>query len=117
MNFLRKRRIHLLSHGASRFHRTGHARTSVFTMVRSRCSTSRYSCELAAHGVVSFPDPRTEGDYASHYRTAEIDRCVRRCGCVATRGARPESAIPVVGYLNFGSTESHTSRLTGLRRG
>lgn len=28
-----------------------------------------------------------------------------------------KSAIPVVGYLSFGSPESETSRLTGLRRG
>jgi len=28
-----------------------------------------------------------------------------------------QSAMPVVGYLNFGSPESDTPRLTGLRRG
>src|SRR6516165_1881442 len=28
-----------------------------------------------------------------------------------------QSAIPVIGYLNFGSPESDVSRLTGLRRG
>ena len=32
--------------------------------------------------------------------------------------ARPQqSALPVVGYLNYSSPESDTSRLTGLRRG
>jgi putative ABC transport system substrate-binding protein len=34
---------------------------------------------------------------------------------IAARGQK--SAIPVVGYLSFGSPESDTSRLTGLRRG
>ena len=28
-----------------------------------------------------------------------------------------EAALPVIGYLNFGSPESDASRLTGLRRG
>ena len=28
-----------------------------------------------------------------------------------------QSALPVVGYLNYSSPESGTSRLTGLRRG
>src|SRR5215471_14375011 len=28
-----------------------------------------------------------------------------------------QAALPVVGYLNFGSPESDASRLTGLRRG
>src|SRR5262245_66565147 len=28
-----------------------------------------------------------------------------------------QPAMPVIGYLNFGSPESDTSRLTGLRRG
>jgi len=28
-----------------------------------------------------------------------------------------QSALPVVGYLNYSSPESDTSRLTGLRRG
>jgi putative ABC transport system substrate-binding protein len=33
-------------------------------------------------------------------------------------GARAQqTALPVIGYLNFGSPESDTSRLTGLRRG
>ena len=31
--------------------------------------------------------------------------------------ARSQQALPVVGYLNFGSPESDASRLTGLRRG
>src|SRR5262245_43020896 len=31
--------------------------------------------------------------------------------------ARAQQPIPVIGYLNFGSPESDTSRLTGLRRG
>jgi putative tryptophan/tyrosine transport system substrate-binding protein len=28
-----------------------------------------------------------------------------------------EAALPVIGYLNFGSPESDTARVTGLRRG
>ena len=28
-----------------------------------------------------------------------------------------QAALPVIGYLNFGSPESDASRLTGLRRG
>src|SRR6516165_3666482 len=31
--------------------------------------------------------------------------------------ARAQQAMPVIGYLNFGSPESDASRLTGLRRG
>ena len=34
---------------------------------------------------------------------------------VAARAQQP--AMPVIGYLNFGSPESDASRLTGLRRG
>ena len=34
---------------------------------------------------------------------------------VAARAQHP--AMPVVGYLNYGSPESDTPRLTGLRRG
>jgi putative tryptophan/tyrosine transport system substrate-binding protein len=32
-------------------------------------------------------------------------------------GARAQQAMPVIGYLNFGSPESDAHRLTGLRRG
>ena len=32
-------------------------------------------------------------------------------------GASAQQAMPVVGYLNLGSPESDTPRLTGLRRG
>ena len=32
-------------------------------------------------------------------------------------GRAQQAAIPVIGYLNFGSPESDASRLTGLRRG
>ena len=28
-----------------------------------------------------------------------------------------QAALPVIGYLNFGSPESDTARVTGLRRG
>ena len=31
--------------------------------------------------------------------------------------ARAQQAIPVIGYLNLGSPESDSIRLTGLRRG
>ena len=34
---------------------------------------------------------------------------------LSARAQQP--ALPVVGYLNFGSPESDASRLTGLRRG
>jgi putative tryptophan/tyrosine transport system substrate-binding protein len=42
------------------------------------------------------------------------------CGAAAAwplaAGAQ-QAALPVVGYLNFGSPESDASRLAGLRRG
>src|SRR5262249_45220968 len=34
------------------------------------------------------------GEYAGHYRTAEIDSRGRRCGCGATGGARAEAGNP-----------------------
>jgi putative ABC transport system substrate-binding protein len=52
--------------------------------------------------------------------------CIRRRKFLATLGAAAawpraaraqQPAMPVVGYLNFGSPESDTFRLTGLRRG
>src|SRR5262249_37532744 len=41
----------------------------------------------------------------------------RHGGRVAARARAQQRAMPVVGYLNFGSPESDASRLTGLRRG
>src|SRR5262249_25268952 len=35
----------------------------------------------------------------------------------ARRARAQQSAMPVIGYLNFGSPESDANRLTGLRRG
>ena len=36
---------------------------------------------------------------------------------MSLRAGAQQPALPVVGYLNYGSPESDTSKLTGLRRG
>jgi putative ABC transport system substrate-binding protein len=52
--------------------------------------------------------------------------CLRRREFLAALGSAAvwplaaraqKSALPVIGYLNFGSPESDAPRLTGLRRG
>ena len=63
--------------------------------------------------------PRMGGAHDSHHRTAGIaePHSAARRQRGRWRHARSSQDLPVIGYLNYGSPESDTLRLTGLRRG
>ena len=63
--------------------------------------------------ICSGTDPRPEDKV---HETAGSFRC-RRAGRRGRSGSGARTAIPMVGYLSYGSPESDAPRLTGLRRG
>src|SRR5262245_47507312 len=64
-------------------------------------------------------DPQPEGHMASYIARRKFLATLLGGGAAAwPLGVRAQqAAMPVIGYLNFGSPESDASRLTGLRRG
>jgi putative tryptophan/tyrosine transport system substrate-binding protein len=63
-------------------------------------------------------DPQPEGHMASHIGRRKFLATLGGAAAAWPLAARAQqAALPVVGYLNFGSPESDASRLTGLRRG
>jgi putative tryptophan/tyrosine transport system substrate-binding protein len=54
---------------------------------------------------------------AIHIRRREFIVTLGGAAAVWPLGARAQPAIPVIGYLSFGSPESDAPRLTGLRQG
>src|SRR5262249_44913949 len=62
--------------------------------------------------------PNRRGHMASYIGRRKFLATLGGAAAAWPLGARAQqAAIPVIGYLNFGSPESDASRLTGLRRG
>src|SRR5262249_9789757 len=57
------------------------------------------------------------GAYDSHHRTAGIAGCIRRCRKLAARGARQQSAMPVIGFLDAAFAPERGDFMTAFRQG
>src|SRR5262245_28629119 len=62
-------------------------------------------------------DPQPEGHMASYIARRKFLATLGGAAAWPLAARAQQSAIPVIGYLNYGSPESDAPRLTGLRRG